>query len=228
MTSKTVFKMTIDCCLTILLLLLVAFELVGRQSHEWIGMGMFLLFVLHHIMNWRWSKNLFRGTYPPYRILQTLLVALIFCSMIGSMASGIVLSRYVFDFLEIDGGRSIARTVHMLCAYWGFVLMSFHLGLHWGVMIKRMGPLISKPSPGRTAILRIASVMIAAYGLYAFVKRGIGTYLFLQTEFVFFDFEEPLFFFFVDYLAVMGFFVFLGHYLAKGCKKLQSFKGERS
>ena len=43
MTSKTVFKMTIDCCLTILLLLLVAFELVGRQSHEWIGMGMFLL-----------------------------------------------------------------------------------------------------------------------------------------------------------------------------------------
>ena len=50
----------------------------------------------------------------------------------------------------------------------------------------------------------------------------------LQEHFVFFDFEEPLFFFFVDYLAVMGFFVFLGHYLAKGCKKLQSFKGERS
>ena len=50
MTSKTVFKMTIDCCLTILLLLMVAFELVGRQSHEWIGMGMFLLVLMGLIL----------------------------------------------------------------------------------------------------------------------------------------------------------------------------------
>ena len=72
----------------------------------------------------------------------------------------------------------------MLCAYWDLVLMSFHLGLHWSDD-KTDGTPNLKGIPGRTAILRIASVMIAAYGLYAFVKRGIGTYLFLQTEFVF-------------------------------------------
>lgn len=33
-----------------------------------------------------------------------------------------------------------------------------------------------------------------------------------ENEFVFFDFAEPLVFFFLDYLAVMGLFVFLGHY----------------
>ncbi len=46
----------------------------------------------------------------------------------------------------------------------------------------------------------------------------------LQNPFVFFDFEEPLIFFFLDYLAVMGLFVWAGHYLAKLVRKMQ--KGE--
>ena len=42
--------------------------------------------------------------------------------------------------------------------------------------------------------------------------------MFLRNQFVFFDFEEPLIFFFGDYLAVMGLFVFIGHYLAKAAQ----------
>lgn len=37
----------------------------------------------------------------------------------------------------------------------------------------------------------------------------------LKTPFVFFDFEEPLILFFLDYLAVMGLFVCIGHYGSK-------------
>ena len=58
---------------------------------------------------------------------------------------------------------------------------------------------------------------VAVYGAYAFVKRSIPSYLFLRTQFVFFDYEEPLVFFFLDYLAIMGLFVFIGHFLAAGC-----------
>ena len=43
----------------------------------------------------------------------------------------------------------------------------------------------------------------------------------LQNPFVFFDFEEPLIFFFLDYLAVMGLLVWAGHYLAKLVRKMQ-------
>ncbi len=42
--------------------------------------------------------------------------------------------------------------------------------------------------------------------------------MFLRNQFVFFDFEEPLIFFFGDYLAVMGLFVFIGHYLARAAQ----------
>ena len=48
-----------------------------------------------------------------------------------------------------------------------------------------------------------------------FVKREIGSYMLLRIQFVFFNFEEPLIFFLLDYAAVMGLFVFIGHYLTE-------------
>ena len=37
----------------------------------------------------------------------------------------------------------------------------------------------------------------------------------LQTHFVFFDFSEPIPLFYLDYLAIMGLFIFLAHTAAK-------------
>lgn len=50
--------------------------------------------------------------------------------MVALPISGIIMSRYAFSFLQITGGVGTARTVHLLTSYWGFVLMSFHAGLH--------------------------------------------------------------------------------------------------
>lgn len=46
--------------------------------------------------------------------------------MIGSMTSGILLSRHIFKSVNIAGAANLARNVHMICAYWGFVLMAVH------------------------------------------------------------------------------------------------------
>ena len=62
-------------------------------------------------------------------------------------------------------------------------------------------------------------MVIAVYGVYAFWKRDIGNYMLLKTEFVFFNYEEPLIFFFLDYLAVMGLFIFAGYYISRFLKK---------
>ncbi len=59
--------------------------------------------------------------------------------------------------------------------------------------------------------LRVLGAAIAGYGLAAFVRRGLPTYMLLQTHFVFFDFGEPMALFYLDYLAMMGTFVWLGH-----------------
>lgn len=219
MKPKQMAKIATDILMTAILLLLMARNLVGEATHEWLGIGMFALFILHHVLNSAWSRNLLKGRYTPFRVLQAMLVVLALLSMVGSMVSGIVLSRHALAFLPITGGQSWARVVHMLCAYWGFAIISLHLGLHWSMMMVMAKRLFKRPSNLRKWIARIVGVLIAAYGLYAFGKREIGSYMLLKNQFVFFNLDEPLALFLLDYVAVMGLFVFLGHYLAEGAKR---------
>ena len=90
------------------------------------------------------------------------------------------------------------------------------LGIQWGMMMGMAGKIFPKPSKARTWILRLAGIGIAGYGVYAFIKRDILSYLLMQVQYVFFNFEEPVIFFILDYMAAMGLFVFIGYYLRKG------------
>lgn len=203
-------KTAIDAAMSLAMLLLMAYGLIGEKAHEWIGIAMFALFVTHHILNHRWICNAAKGRYTPLRIVQTVTAALILACMLGSMISGIIISRYVFDFLKISETPTAVK-VHTLCAYWGFVLMSFHLGLHWNMFVsmaqKHLGT-----SKLRANITRAVGILIAGYGIYAFICRDIGIYLFLRSHFVFFDFSEPVIFFLLDHLAVMGLFAAVGYW----------------
>lgn len=218
--SKTMrLKIIIDILMTAALLLLMSYGLLGEAYHEWIGAGMLLLFAAHHVLNRKWMGSLRKGKYTPFRILQTILVTAVFLTMLGSMISGILLSRYVFTFVDVHGVTMAARNVHMVCAYWNLLLMSLHLGLHWSILIGMAGKRFQNPSPVRAWSSRIMGAAIAVYGIYAFIKRAVGAYMFLRVHFVFFDYEEPLLLFLSDYAAVMGLFVFLGHYAGKGLKQ---------
>lgn len=219
MSNKVKKKLVVDILMTGCLLFLMPYELVGPMAHEWIGMGMFLLFVLHHILNRKWTGSLMKGKYAPIRIVQTVLAALVLVSMLGSMVSGVLMSRYVFAFLDIRGAASFARNLHMFCAYWGFAWMSLHLGLHWSMMTGIAGKIFGKPSSAKKWAIRAVGLAIAGYGAYAFWKRQIGSYMLLKIQFVFFDFEEPIIFFILDYMAVMGMFVFIGHYFCESLRR---------
>lgn len=72
------------------------------------------------------------------RIFLTVIDLLTLFSMIAQMYSGIVLSRHVFAFLPIESGLALARLLHILGSYWGFLLMSPHLGLHWNMVLGRL------------------------------------------------------------------------------------------
>lgn len=212
MPKKLLGKMAADLAMTVLLLLLMAYSLIGEAAHEWLGAGMLLLFILHHVLNFGWIKNIGKGRYTAVRVLQTALAVLVLAAMLGSMLSGIAMSRYVFDFLPIEGGLSLARTVHLPCAYWGFIFMSLHLGLHWNMVmgiVRRMRK--RQASKKQRIVLRIAAAVIALYGIVAFLQNDIFSYLFLRTHFVFFDYEQPLILFFADYLAMMGLFILIAH-----------------
>lgn len=214
---KLILRMTMDLLMTVCLLGLMSFMLTGQQYHEWIGAATLVLFIVHHILNLPWIFQSGRGRYTPYRVVQSLVVVLVFFSILGCMVSGIVMSQYVFAFLPIQGGMSLARLAHMVCVYWSFVLMSLHLGLHWNMILGMVRKAIGTPAPSRirTLVLRLMAAAVAAYGIYAFLKHRLVDYLFLRTMFVFFDYEQPPLQFLAEYLAMMGLFVLFAYYVNK-------------
>ena len=120
MNKNLKIRLFTDSGMTLAMLLLMSYQLVGEKAHEWIGMAMFLLVIGHHVLNRRWTGNITKGKYTAHRILQTVIVALLALTMIGSMVSGILLSNYIFRFVRIEGVANMARNIHILCAYWDF------------------------------------------------------------------------------------------------------------
>lgn len=223
MNHKFGIKLAVDVFMTVTLFFLMGYQFWGKAAHEWIGTVTFVFFVFHHVLNGRWHKALFKGSYSALRILTLCVDCLVLVCILVQMCSSIVISRYVFNFLPFDGGMSVARRLHILGAYWGFILMSLHLGIHWnvilGIVVKATG--LKGISKAQSVIAFLAGLLVSAYGVWAFISRDFLTYLLLKSEFVFLDYNEPKFSFYIDYLALMVLCIFMAHYGAKIVRKVK-------
>ena len=65
---KKKIQLIIDISMTLLLPLLMAYSLIGEAFHEVVGIAMFVLFIVHHILNRKWYGALFKGKYNARRI----------------------------------------------------------------------------------------------------------------------------------------------------------------
>lgn len=209
MKTKKIIKIIIDMAMLILLPLLMAYSLIGETAHEWLGISIFLLFILHHVMNLVWLKTLFKGRYSPCRIYLTMINVLLLVIMVTLPVSGIMMSKHIFRFSNI-GGMAIMRTVHLLTSYWGSILMSVHVGNHIGIHQAKKRAV--------TVPLWTVAVAVSVYGIYTFAKRDISSYLFLKNQFVFFDFGQPQIYFFVDHISMICLFACVGAIISKFLK----------
>lgn len=225
MKQKLAVKRSVDVLMTLSLLFLMGYQFWGDTAHEWVGAGMFVLFIAHHLLNLNWHKRLFKGRYTPARIAMLCIDLLVLLAMLALMYSGIVLSRHVFAVLPIQSGLALARRLHILGAYWGYILMSLHLGLHWNMILTMAAKLLHLvPLRPRKEAAFLLSALIAAYGVSVFIRRDFLTYMFLRTEFVFLDFSESKLLFYLDYLALLDLCIFLAHYGGKMLKMMKKKK----
>ncbi|MCR4948112.1 MAG: DUF4405 domain-containing protein [Treponema sp.] len=212
MTKTQRLRMTIDITMTILSIILMGGNYLFPADivHEILGVGLFVLWAVHIILNRRWYGAIFRGKYNPYRVMQTVINCCILICTIFLMISGIILSNHIFTFLNIQGGLGFARLAHLLASHWYYLFMSLHIGLHVGRLFQDITAKI---------IPRIILALVCAYGIYAFIARGVWKYLILQQQFFFFDLERGYILFTIDYISIIILFATLSHLLAKSLKK---------
>lgn len=222
---KPKIKIAVDILMTAALLLLMAYQVVGDTLHEWFGAAMLVLFIVHNILNIKWYGALFKGKYKLLRIFGTVLNFAVLAAILMLGYSGIVMSRHLFAFLNIKKGMALARSMHLCVSYWGFVVMSLHLGFHWEMVIgifRRLSK--GKKLTALVWVMRVIAAAIVVYGAICFIKADIFSYMFLKNEFAFFDFEKSAVLVFAEYIAMMGMWVFIGHYMARVLGKLGSAK----
>lgn len=216
MKSKAV-RISVDVAMTALFVALMGYSVTGNRLHERLGVILFGLFILHHALNKSWYKTVFRGKYTPCRVFMTMLNTMLFAAMLGMMVSGIMLSRDVFGFLHLRGGIAGMR-LHMLSTSWGYLLMSMHIGLHWGAMVGILQRK-SKNSVVLASVAKVLTAILSVVGVYALAANRFVERLFLRTDFAFFYHEEIPALFYADYLCIMILFCTLSYYFALWLKK---------
>ena len=204
--------MTIDITMTILSIILMGGNYLFPTDlvHEILGVGLFVLWAVHIVLNRRWYKAIFKGKHKPYRVMQTVINCGILMCTIFLMISGIILSNHVFTFLGIEKGLGFARIAHLLASHWYYLFMSLHIGLHVGRLFQNVTAKI---------IPHILLALVCAYGIYAFIARGVWKYLILQQQFFFFDLERGYILFALDYISIIILFATISHFIAKLLKK---------
>ncbi len=209
MDRRSEIERIIDIAMTVLLLCLMAYQVTGEMAHEWIGMGMTVLIIIHQILNRKWYGALFKGKYRPYRILSTTLNILLLLSFLLTAFCGMSMSGYAVPFLYGMAPVSFVRRTHLSMSHWSFVLMGLHLGMHIPMMTAGL------KWKGRTkTILAGLFTCIGGIGLYLFLRNGMPDYLFFRVPFAFLDYEKAGWLVFLENLLMLSFWALIGNLAA--------------
>ena len=228
MKRKNISRHILDLCMSVSLLFLMAYQVTGEKAHEWLGMAMFVLIVAHNLLNLKWYASIFRGQYHVLRGSRLFVNILLLTALLATMVSGILLNSFVYP-LNIRGTMATARVLHLAASYWSFVLMSIHLGLHWGIITGFVDKKLKQKAVRNIAfiLIRLLAAGIAVYGGYLFLSADIYKYVTFQTHFAFLDFDRLPVLVICDQISIMGFWVFLGYYFTKIAQQFSVYRNRK-
>lgn len=193
-------KILTDISLFFLFLALMAAHHTGSVAHEWLGVLLAAVFLLHTWLNRSWYTNLSKGRYNTTRAVRLFLNTFLLLALVGTLASAVPISRTIFAFVGFKGDIYI-RSLHVFCAHWCFIFAAIHFGLYNKKLCTVLERLFFCTRP---SIYRLASsgfyVIFAAYGIHAFLQRELIYPLTMRSSFMLLS--DNIMLFILDYSAV--------------------------
>ena len=115
MRIRKVCKLCIDIGMLVITVLLMASERTGIVLHMFLGVVLFVLFIIHNILNLSWWAGIGKGTYSRTRRGRTILNVLLLIDFLLVMISGIM----------------YAVGLHRITALLFLTLTILHIRVHW-------------------------------------------------------------------------------------------------
>ena len=126
------FRVFIDMAMAICWLLTLKYKMLWA-GHEYVGAALFVLFIIHMILNRRWFANLGKGTYNKARTIRTILNLLLVGAMLITLLTAPFIARAVDTGLNAGLTRTsykLLKGLHKGAGKFGFALMVAHMFFH--------------------------------------------------------------------------------------------------
>lgn len=115
MRTRKICKSCIDIGMLVITVLLMASERTGIVLHMFLGAVLFVLFVIHNILNLSWWAGIGKGTYSRAKRGRTILNVLLLIDFLLVMISGIM---YAVDLHRITALLFLIMTLLHIRAHW--------------------------------------------------------------------------------------------------------------
>ncbi|MHC1719656.1 MAG: DUF4405 domain-containing protein [Clostridiaceae bacterium] len=183
MNKKFKIKMVIDLIMLILWIVLMDLNLTGVFVHEYLGIGIIALIIIHNLLNLRWIagviSNFKKSPGKVKFVLNLVLMAL--TVLIG--VSGVMISTDILPTLS-RANISVWQYIHKTASYGGMLLISVHIGLHWSMIagaLKKAFRIYGK-SRLRKVLCACISLLIMFSGIYSSLKIGLAGKFIPETK----------------------------------------------
>lgn len=178
---KKLPRIIVDAGMIIAFLIQFSSQITGRTVHEYSGMTLVALAIIHIIFNRKWLASLGRGKYTAARTFRTALnLSLLACFLITGI-SGMLMSTAAVPFLYQQDQIAVIRLLHLAFSHWTLLLAGIHMGMHMQALF----------SHGKNRILFTVLACMSVYGIYEIFASQVFSYMFFQVEFAFLDYEAP-------------------------------------
>ena len=181
MKKKSIIKMVVDILMLVLMLLEYSKIYTGQLLHEIFGIALLGLFIIHNVLNINFYKALFKGKYNTQRLIITITDLVFLLCMLFTIILGIPISDKVFKFLGLSGNMTM-RKLHTIFGYWGLVILSIHLGLHFKIIFAKLNQKIKEKNVLKV-VMYLLEIMIIIYGIKVMIDTSFIDYLVGKASF---------------------------------------------
>jgi len=142
--KKNTIKIILDVTMLIAFLFLMEPWATGLYLHEWAGLLVCAVFLIHLILNWIWIKvttGSFLRKMPSRNRLKYILNWLILAGFILVVFSGMKIAHMIdFSWLGMEVSYRFWRFGHTSFSFITLILVAIHLGLNWKWIVRRFSP----------------------------------------------------------------------------------------
>lgn len=133
--SKTKINLMLDIALFLVFLVVYEAKATGEVVHEWLGVGIVAVILLHILLHWQWvvhiTQRFFQKIESESRI-NYIVNMVIFISFTTIIFSGLMISRSVLPFFGLAAPDTpFWRMLHSLASDITLGLVALHIALHW-------------------------------------------------------------------------------------------------